>query len=280
MNANPRGLLDSLSTPLLGYLFEFLPQTDPLSEWVPGKLLTNEFVLRLRESEFTGFAHAKHGNELHGILTFFKGRLLEAWCFSGSSFETGTDAYQELMSRLPTGGLAIYKLPTDAIPAILALTLGTLRVSAADAKVVSSQNLIKNLEQDRFNGALILEDGHVGQVWLYQRGQLLFAPPLPDAFRHGHLHLVHAPAKAPKDLFDTLADQSRAQQQKELERVWAAALAVLTDQLGRGANQTLKTQRQRVVSSDPAEVFAALRRFFESSFEPEAVRDFENHLNR
>ncbi len=280
MNASPRGLLDSLAAPLLGYLFEFLPQTDPLSEWVPGKLLTTEFVLRLRESEFTGFAHAKHGHELQGILIFFKGRLLEAWCFSGSSYETGIDAYQELMSRLSVGGLALYKLPTDAIPAVLALTLGALRISADDAKVVNSPNLMNSLEVDRFGGVLVLEDGHVGQAWLFGRGQLLFPPPLPDNFRHGRLHMVYAPARAPKDLFDALTDQNRNRQQQELERVWAAALAVLTEQLGRGASQTLETQRHRIISDDANEVFAALRRFFETSFEPEAVKDFEKQLTR
>ena len=280
MNTNPRGVLDSLSAALLGYLFEFLPQTDPLSEWVPGKLLTNEFVLRLRESEFTGFAHAKKGHELRGILIFFKGRLLEAWTYAPLGCEVGIDAYLHLLEKIAEGGVALYKLPTDAIPAVLAFTLGTVRVAGADARIVSSQNLIRNLEEERFSGTLILENGKIGQAWLYQRGQNLFPPPLPEEFREGKLHLVHAPARAPKDLFEALAEQVRATAQAELDRVWAAALLVLTNQLGRGANQALDNQRSRISSDNSAEVFALLRRFFESNFEPDAVLDFEKHLAR
>jgi hypothetical protein len=280
VNSNPRGLLDSLPAATLGYLFEFLPQTDPLSEWVPGKLLTNEFVVRLRESEFTGFAHAKKGHELRGILIFFKGRLLEAWTFSAIGCEVGIEAYLHLLEKIAEGGVSLYKLPTDAIPAVLSFTLGTVRVSGADARIVSSQNLIRNLDEERFSGTLILENGKIGQAWLYQRGQNLFPPPLPDEFREGRLHLVHAPARAPKDLFEALSEQSRANAQAELERVWAAALLVLTDQLGRGATQALDTQRNRIVSTDATEVFSLLRRFFESNFEPDAVLLFEKHLAR
>ncbi|MEY4531612.1 MAG: hypothetical protein RLZZ156_2333 [Deinococcota bacterium] len=280
MNTISRGVLDSLSASLLGYLFEFLPQTDPLSEWVPGKLLTNEFVVRLRESEFTGFAHAKKGHEIRGILIFFKGRLLEAWTYAPLGCEVGIDAYLHLLEKIAEGGVALYKLPTDAIPAVLSFTLGTVRVAGADARIVSSQNLIRNLEEERFSGTLILENGKIGQAWLYQRGQNLFPPPLPDEFREGKLHLVHAPARAPKDLFEALAEQSRATAQAELDRVWAAALLVLTNQLGRGAPQALETQRNRITSTNATEVFSLLRRFLESNFEPDAVLDFEKHLAR
>jgi hypothetical protein len=269
VSANPRGVLDSLAASLIGYLFEFLPQTDPLSEWVPGKLLTNEFVLRLRESEFTGFAHAKKGHELRGILIFFKGRLLEAWTFAPLGCEVGVDAYLHLLEKISEGGVALYKLPTDAIPAVLSFTLGTVRVSGADARIVSSQNLVRNLEEERFSGTLILENGKIGQAWLYQRGQNLFPPPLPEEFREGRLHL-----------FEALSEQSRATAQAELDRIWVAALMVLTNQLGRGANQALETQRNRIVSTSASEVFSLLRRFFESNFEPDAVLDFEKYLAR
>jgi hypothetical protein len=280
VSAAARGVLDSLPASLLGYLFEFLPQTDPLSEWVPGKLLTNEFVVRLRESEFTGFAHAKKGHELRGILIFFKGRLLEAWTYAPLGCEVGIDAYLHLLEKISEGGVALYKLPTDTIPAILAFTLGTIRVAGADARIVNPKNLVRNLEEERFSGALILENGKIGQAWLYHRGQILFPPPLPDEFREGQLHLIHAPARAPKDLFEALSEQSRALSQAELDRVWAAALVVLTNQLGRGAPQALETQRNRIHSTDAFEVFSLLRRFFESNFEPDAVADFEKQLVR
>ncbi len=280
MNSDSRGLLSALSAPLLGYLFEFLPQTKPLSEWVPGHLLTTEFVLRLRESEFTGFAHAKRGQQLLGILIFFKGRMLEAWSYVPLGCVVGVDAYQHLLEQLPDGGLALYQLPTDAIPAVLSFTLGTVRVAGAEAKIVSSPNLVKNLEEERFSGTLVLENGNVGQAWLYQRGQLLFPPPLPDEFRDGRLHMVHAPARAPKDLFDALSEQQKEHQQAQLERVWSAAKVVLTNQLGRGAHQALMNQKQRIVSNDAGEVFALLRRFFESNFEADAVTDFEKQLEK
>jgi hypothetical protein len=280
MIRQPRGLLDVLSAALIGYLFEFLPQTDPLTEWVPGQLLTPEFVQRLRESEFTGFAHAKHGSELRGIFIFFKGRLLEVWSFAPVGCAVGVDAYQMLMEQINQGGIALYKLPTDAIPAVLSFTTGTLGVASADARIVSAPNLKRKLEEERFSGILVLENGTSGQTWLFQRGVLLFPPPIPDEFRGGNLHMVYAPAKAPKDLFEALADHQRDQRKAELERIWAAASLVLSEQLGRGATQALETQQKRIVSSQPEEVFAQLRRFFESNFEAAAVGDFEQRLSR
>jgi hypothetical protein len=280
MSQSHRGVLDVLPAHLVGYLFEFLPQTDPLSEWVPGHLLTDEFVQRLRQTEFTGFAHAKRGTELRGIFVFFKGRLLEVWSHAPIGCAVGLDAYHILLDEVRHGGLALYKLPTDAIPAVLALTMGSLGVAAAEARLVNAGNLQQQLNTERFAGVLLLENGSTGQAWLFQRGELLFAPPLPDEFRAGNLHLYHAPAKAPKDLLEALAEEQRQQRTAELERIWNAALAVLNQQLGRGATQALETQKKRIISSHPEETFAQLRRFFEINFQADAVHDFEQRLSR
>lgn len=279
MTKNPRGLLDILPATLLGSLFEFLPQTDPLSNWVPGQLLTEEFVQRLRESEFTGFAHVKQGTGLRGIFIFFKGRLLEVWSFAPLGCAVGIEAYQILTAQMHLGGLALYKLPTEAIPAVLAFTTGTPGVTSADAKIVSAPNLKRKLEEERLNGILVLENGVSGQTWLFQRGVLLFPPPIPDEFRGGTLHMVYAPAKAPQDLFEAMAEQQRQDRKNELERIWLAAAEVLNDQLGRGAPQALENQKKRIIATQPEEVFAQLRRFFEGNFEPDAITDFEQRLS-
>jgi hypothetical protein len=280
MSAEPRGLLGILPAALVGYLFEFLPQTDPLTEWVPGQLLTAEFVQRLRESEFTGFAHAKEANQLRGIFIFFKGRLLEVWSYSSLGAAVGVDAYQLLMDQIQSGGIALYKLSTESIPAVLSFTMGTLGVTSADARIVSAPNLKRKLEEERFSGILVLENGTSGQTWMFQRGVSLFPPPIPDEFRGGNLHMVYAPSKAPKDLFEALAEHQRDQRKAELERIWNAAFAVLSEQLGRGAAQALETQKKRIIQSQPEEVYAQLRRFFEGNFEADAVRDFEQRLSR
>ncbi len=194
-----RGLLDVVSEGVLAYLMEFLPQQDPKSEWVPGELLTSHFVHRLERTGFTGFAHAKIKDEVIGAMIFYKGRLLEAWrrtdTIDGKGApETRGDAYRNLMPMLPKGGVALYNLSVEAVPSIVSLTLSDHTESMAAQEMMPS-TLEMRLSLVEFTGAVILENGIVGQTWFFHKGERLFEPPLPDEFREGRLHVAHTPGQ-------------------------------------------------------------------------------------
>jgi hypothetical protein len=189
-----RGLLNIVSEGVLAYLMEFLPQQDPKSEWVPGELLTSHFVHRLERSGFTGFAHAKIKDNVVGAMIFYKGRLLEAWRRTKNDAETRGEAYRNLMPMLSKGGVALYNLSVEAVPAIVALTLSDQTESMV-AEAMQPSTLETRLSLVEFTGAVVLENGSVGQAWFFHKGQRLFEPPFPDEFREGRLHVAHSPGQ-------------------------------------------------------------------------------------
>lgn len=197
-----RGLLDSLTPALLAYLFEFLPQAEPVAERVPGSLLTSELLTRLRSERFSGYALTKSPNA--GLMLIYRGRLLEAW--EQVSGGTGVKACQLLLSSLPYSTLSLYRLPTESLPAVLSLTQGTVRYQG-NASTVSNPKLLELLSHEQLNGAVVLENGEVGRAWYFSQGKNLFGHSMPDVYREGHLHIVQAPAKAPKDILEQLKAQ-------------------------------------------------------------------------
>ncbi|MER3553626.1 MAG: hypothetical protein C4331_04560 [Meiothermus sp.] len=274
MGDTGRGLLGLLSPTLLGQLLRELPRGETLAENVQGGLLTPEFVQRLRGEGFSGYALAQLKANL-AWLAFYKGRLLEAWRQTDQGSSHGVAAYQATQGELAGGTLSLYRLSPEAIPPILALTGGILRAAALPAGSVVAADLFASLGQEGFTGALVLEDGSSGQGWYFSRGQVLFGAEIPGGFGAGRLHMAHTSAEAPPDLFTVLEQQEQQRQQERLEALWGAAQAVLREYMGRGAVPALERLRRTHTAQDPGTLGPSLRRWLETSLEPNAALMFD-----
>ena len=279
MDTASRGLLDTVSPALLAYLFGFLPQNDPLTDWVPGELLTPEFVQRLRESQFTGFALAKLPKG-HGLLVFYKGRLLEAWRQEPHGYEAGTTAYRNLMAELALGGLSLYKLGLEGIPCLLALTQGSPRFLAVAPRSLQLETLLDSLRQEHFSGALVVEDGSAGRAWYFYRGQPVFSPDLPRDLREGRVHLLQSPGKAPQDLFEVLQREEEGRRRQQSDRMWESVEQVLREYMGRGAAGALERLRKSLPEENPELLRQGLVRWLTQTLEPGAAKLFEQLIQR
>ncbi|RIH86964.1 hypothetical protein [Calidithermus roseus] len=279
METASRGLLDTVSPALLAYLFGFLPQNDPLTEWVPGELLTPEFVQRLRESQFTGFALAKLPRG-HGLLVFYKGRLLEAWRQDLQGYEAGTTAYRHLIAELSKGGLSLYKLRLEDVPCLLALTQGSPRFLAAIPRSLQLETLLDSLRQEHFTGVLVVEDGSAGRAWYFYRGQPVFSPELPRELREGRVHLLQSPNKAPPDLFEVLQREEEELRRQQSNRMWESVEQVLREYMGRGAAGALERLRRTLPEDDPEELRQGLVKWLGQTLEPGAAKLFEQLIQR
>ncbi|RIH81840.1 hypothetical protein Mterra_02939 [Calidithermus terrae] len=279
MDTASRGLLDTVSPALLAYLFGFLPQNDPLTEWVPGELLTPEFVQRLRESQFTGFALAKLPKG-HGLLVFYKGRLLEAWRQEPHGYEAGTTAYRNLMAELALGGLSLYKLRLEGIPCLLSLTQGSPRFLAVAPRSLQLETLLDSLRQEHFSGALVVEDGSAGRAWYFYRGQPVFSPDLPRDLREGRVHLLQSPGKAPQDLFEVLQREEEERRRQQSDRMWESVEQVLREYMGRGAAGALERLRKSLPEENPELLRQGLARWLTQTLEPGAAKLFEQLIQR
>lgn len=278
MSEGSRGLLDLISPALMGYLLSFLPQNDPLAEGVPGGLLTSEFVERLRGESFCGYALAKLPGEERAWLAFYRGRLLEAWRQTPGHHLIGGVAYRTMRKEISRSTLSLYRLQPDALPPIVSLTQGNLRMVGMSAASVIIGDLSDSLAQEQFTGALVLEDGSVGRAWYFLRGKKLFGGEIPSAFRDGRLHLVQSPAKAPPDLLDKIQEEEKQLRKTRLEVVWNAAQEVLKEYMGRGAAPALERLRKTYSAEDPGLLEQNLRRWMEQSLEPNAAALFDRLL--
>lgn len=293
------GLLELLSPALLSSLLRRLPQGEPVAENVPGSLLTPQWVERPGAEGFSGYALVRFGDGL-GWLAFRQGKLLEAWRERGDSYLAGLEAYRAVREGLERGRLSLYQLLPETVLPLLALTRGNLRAAAIPAASVSAADLFASLGQEGFGGALVLEDpsasagarppagglfkdfpladraeGAPGQAWYFLGGQVLFGAEVPEGLGQGRLHLVHMPLKDLPNLLEVFAQEEQLGRIQRLEALWNAVGAVLREYMGRGAVPALDRLRRSHPAEDPAVLKPALRRWLETSLEPNAAQMFD-----
>jgi hypothetical protein len=285
---DPKGLLETLSPKLLGYLLGLLPRSDRIVDGLPGGLLTPAFVERLRAEAFSGYVLVQLDQPAY--MLFYRGRLLEAWCISQNQHLLGSDAYHAIRRDLLQGEVSLYRLSVETVPAILALTQGSLRIVRVAATGVMVADLREALEQEKFTGSLVLENGSVGRAWYFLKGQLLFVDPsiletgevpqggIPRSFREGWVHLVQSPMKPPLDLLEVVREEKFQERQNLLETTWSAAQEVLREYMGRGASPALERLRKIHTTQDPAQLEQTLRQWMEQSLEPSAASLFDRWL--
>ncbi|GIW28311.1 MAG: hypothetical protein KatS3mg070_1674 [Meiothermus sp.] len=273
-----QGLLEHISPSLMGYLLAALPRRDPVAESVQGSLLTPDLIERLRGEGFCGYALARFSGEERGWLAFYRGRLLGAWRQTTYGHLAGTVAYRALRREMGLATLSLYRLQPDDLPPLVALTQGSLRATWAAASNVVAADLMDQLSQEQFTGALVLEDGLVGRAWFFFRGNCLFDEALPPEFHEGYLHLVQAPGQAPADLLEQAQQEDQAQRSSRLSVVWSAVQEVLKEYMGRGASSALERLREIYTTDDPTALEKALRQWLTESLEPNAATLFDRLL--
>lgn len=273
-----QGLLERISPSLMGHLLDALSRRDPLVEHAPGGLLIPELIERLRGEGFSGYLLARFSGEERGWLAFYRGRLLGAWRQTTYSHLSGTVAYRAVQRELGLAILSLYRLQPDDLPPLVALTQGSLRLTGVEAREVLVENLVQSLVQEQFTGALVLEDGLVGQAWFLARGKYLFETLPPARFAAGVLHLVQAPNQTPPDLYEQAQQEDRAQRSLRISTAWNAAHEVLKEYMGRGASLALERLQHIYATDDPASLEKNLRRWMTESLEPNAAVLFDRLL--
>lgn len=273
MSETGRGLLELLSPELLAFLLRLLPQGEALAE----HSFAAGLVERLRGEGFSGYVLAGPETET-AWLAFYRGRLLEAWRQTGEGYQVGVEAYRAL--RGEPGSAPVYRLNPEDLPPVLALTGGGLRAAALPAGSLMAADLFARLGQEGFTGVLVLEDGVSGRAWYFSGGQVLFGADIPGAFSPGRLHLAQAPAKSLPDLSEALEQEEQQRQKERLEALWNAAQAVLQEYMGRGAVPALERLRRTQPAQDPASLGPSLRRWLETSLEPNAASMFDRLVER
>jgi hypothetical protein len=293
------GLLELLSSALLGSLLRRLPQGEPVAENVPGSLLAPQWVERPGAEGFSGYALLRFGDGL-GWLAFRQGKLLEAWRERGDGYLAGLEAYRAIREGLEWGRLSLYRLPPETVLPLLTLTRGSLRAAAIPAASVIAADLFASLGQEGFSGALVLEDpstsaeapplagglfkdlppaaraeGAPGQAWYFLGGQVLFGAEVPQGLGQGRLHLVQMPLKDFPDLLELFAQEEQLGRAQQLEALWNAVGAVLREYMGRGAVPALDRLRRSHPGEDPVVLRPALRRWLETRLEPNAAQMFD-----
>lgn len=248
------GLLPIFSPQLFTSLVQEWPQGEMLAR-VPGDWLGPNLVQRLRHRHFTGYVRLEREGRI-GILLWYKGRLLEAWCPQMEGFVAGAAAYHALIADLPLVEVGVYSLLAEAIPSLLSLTQGSSRPVSEVPNAVALQ----------LSGALVWEDGHSARAWYATRGRWLFATPA-KGLAQGRYWLIQATLKAPPDLLEKESGGDRSSQQ----RLWEAVNLVLEGYMGRGAGMALKRLQATYTSDNPSELKRRLKDWLSHSLEPGAA---------
>jgi hypothetical protein len=237
-----RGILDTVSDTVLAHLLEHLPQTAPHSAWMPGQLLDSTFLSKLEAEAFTGYAAFAIQPDWLGGLLFYQGKPIESWRRALGGMESRAEAYRNLQSSLHFTAMRLYMLPAAVVPCVAALSVGA-SVESYHAAQVSPPEVQHKLEQGKFSGAVVFEDGTSAQAWYVQRGQSLLEPPFPESFGVGRLHLVAVPPEVPDSVVSEATNQAHAAQWVETEHLRNTLFTLLVHQVGDNANELLETSR-------------------------------------
>jgi hypothetical protein len=264
-----RGIFDTVSETVLVHLLEHLPQTAPHSAWMPGQLLDSTFLGKLESEAFTGYAAFAIQPDWLGGLLFYQGKPIESWRRALGGMENRAEAYRNLQSSLHFTAMRLYMLPAAVVPCVAALSVGA-SVESYHAAQVSPPEVQHKLEQGKFSGAVVFEDGTSAQAWYVQRGQSLLEPPFPGSFGVGRLHLVAVPPEVPTSVVQQAKREAQAAERAEVEHLRHRLFDLLRQQVGDNANELLETSQLQFESS-PKELQEQIFIWLEDNF-GEALR--------
>ncbi len=273
-----RGAIDTISLEVLAYLLEHLPQSQPDSDWIPGALLDSAMMQRLLANRFTGFAAFAFENEWLGGLLFYQGQALEAWRRALGGLENRAEAYRNLLPMLEFASVRFFVLPTSLIPCVAALTV-TDRLESYDATKLSVAQMLTKLEQSQFAGAVILENGAVGQAWYFARGLALLEPTFPEAFREGRLHILHNPSQIPVDVVEVDRTETKQDDAAQVLHLQKAFEAVLLEHVGVNTKALLDANKAMLQQSNPRQLQESLEVWLEETYGSAFIGQFRQRLD-
>lgn len=260
-----RGLIDSVPENVLAYLLEHLPQTAPHSDWIPGQLLDQTMLHKLETEQFTGYVAFMLEQEWIGGVLLYVGKPVESWRRALGGIENRAEAYRNLQGILGLAAVRLFVLPAVVVPCIAALSVGA-EVQSYNAAQINPLEMQSKLEQSGFSGAVVLENGQVGQAWYYQKGKRLLEPPLPDEFREGRLHLVGVPPEVPEGVVRQAASEAQAEQHAELERLKRILQELLFEQVGDNADELFAANASKFAQTEPVRLTEAICIWLEDNF--------------
>ncbi len=272
-------MIDTISLEALVYLLEHLPQTQAYSDWIPGALLDTSLIQRLESEQFTGYAvFAFEDNWLGGVL-FYQGLALEAWRRALGGLENRSEAYRNLLPMLEFAATRFFVLPTELIPAVVALTLSE-RLESYQAPEVNIPAMLEKLEALRFSGLVIFEHQKIAQAWFFKEGGRLLEPPLPESFAVGRLHLLHNPSQIPQDVVGLVAREANLERLAQADFLRANLEALLVKHIGVNAKMVLENNQQLFLESDPNRLETAMLNWLEETYGSSLVEEFQTRLNQ
>jgi hypothetical protein len=272
-----RGILDTVPEPVLAYLLEHLPQTAPHSDWIPGQLLDSTMLSKLESDGFTGFvAFAIQQDWLGGVL-LYQGKPIESWRRALGGMENRAEAYRNLQTAQPLCAVRLFGLPPVVVPCIVALSVGG-DVQSYHAQQIAPEAMQQQLQERGFSGAVVLENGQIGQAWFFQKGQRLLEPPLPEQFREGRLHLVTVPAQVPQSVVVQADHEATAQKRAEAERLLWVLQNVLRQQVGDNVNELLESNPQVFAETNPERLSRQISDWLEDNFEAAVLEQYRREI--
>jgi hypothetical protein len=272
-----RGALDTISLEAMVYLLEFLPQTNPHSDWIPGHLLDSNMMQQLAAESFSGFAVFSLEQEWLGGILFYKGQALEAWRRALGGLENRAEAYRNLLPMLEFASVRFFVLPNELIPCITGFTLSET-IETYEATKVHVGQLLEKLSAAQFSGSVILENGVVAQAWFFSKGVPLLNLEFPDSFREGNLHILHNPQSKPEDVVHFAALEAENEISARVLMLRATLEAQLIDHLGINAKPLLEANATWLAQSNPVRLQETIEIWLEETYGTEFVTQFRLRL--
>lgn len=157
------------------------------------------------------------------------------------------------------------------------LPRGSLRLTGVEAREVLVENLVQSLVQEQFTGALVLEDGLVGQAWFLARGKYLLGALPPARFAAGVLHLVQTPNQTHPICMSRPSKRIGLSEACESARPGTRSTRCSRSIWAR-ASLALERLQRIYATDDPASLEKNLRRWMTESLEPNAAVLFDRLL--
>ena len=269
--------MDTISLEAMVYLLEFLPQTNPHSDWIPGKLLDRNMMQQMQSEAFTGFAVFALEQEWLGGILFYKGQALEAWRRAMGGLENRAEAYRNLLPMLEFASVRFFVLSVDLLPSISGLTLSET-IETYNATEIESLPLLEKLSAAQFSGAVLLENGTVAQAWYFSKGVALQDLPLPDSFREGRLHILHNPLEKPEDVLRLAALETENETLARVHLLRATLETQLIDHLGINAKPLLEANSAWLAQNNPKRLQETIEIWLEETYGTEFLQQFRVRL--
>ena len=272
-----RGAIDTISLEAMVYLLEFLPQTNPHSDWIPGRLLDSNMMQQMQSEAFTGFAVFALEQEWLGGILFYQGQALEAWRRALGGIENRAEAYRNLLPMLEFVAVRFFVLPNELIPAISGFTLSET-IETYQANEINTLVLLEKLRTAQFSGSVLLENGTVAQAWFFSKGVALQNLPLPETFKAGRLHILHNPLEKPKDVVRFAVIEAENEIKARVLLLRATLETQLIDHLGINAKPLLEANAAWLAETNPIRLQETIEIWLEETYGTAFLQHFRHRL--